>query len=172
MNIDLASKRFTVKDVTRKVYIPGNPKAKLMYYLSCISEVLNTNKLNRYINYSQYYYIPDSEIPNIVALASIFSPEIMIRSGIFIIENYVELGNRFLEITGETMGIHANQEMVIGGIVVRVVKVMLCTKMWLQNYYFDPIGNILNPVPPPAPVSTRRYSNNDDDDIICGCTIF
>ena len=69
----------------------------------------------------------------------------MIRSGIFIIEDYVELGNRFLEITGETMGIHANQEFVIGGIVVRVLKIMLCTKDWIQTYYYEPIVNIFKP---------------------------
>ena len=163
MNIGLASKRFTVKDVTRQVFIPGNPKAKLMYYLNCISGVLNTNKLNRYTNYSQYYYIPDSEIPDIVALATIFNLEIMIKSGIFMIDEYIDLGNRFLEITGETIGIHANQEMVIGGIVVRVLKIMLCTKTWLKNYYFEPIVDILNPVPPPVPVSKRRISNSDDE---------
>ena len=77
-----------------------------------------------------------------------------------------------MEITGETMGIHANQEMVFGGTVVRVVKIMLCTKIWLKNNYFDPIVNILNQIPPPVPVSTRRYSNNEDDDIFCGCIIF
>ena len=171
MSIGLASKRFTVKDTTRQVFIPGNPKAKLMYYLNCISGVLNTNKLNRYTNYSQYYYIPDSEIPDIVALATIFNPEIMIKSGIFMIDEYIDLGNRFLEITGETIGIHANQEMVIGGIVVRVLKIMLCTKTWLKNYYFEPIVDILNPVPPPVTVTKRRYSNSDDD-IFCGCSIF
>ena len=171
MSIGLASKRFTVKDITIRVFIPDNPKAKLMYYLSCISNVLNTNKLNRYTNYSQYYFIPDSEIPDIVALATIFSPEIMIKSGIFLIDEYIDLGNRFLEITGETMGIHANQEMVIGGIVVRVLKIMLCKKIWLKNYYFEPIVDILNPVPPPLPVSKRRSTKNDDD-IFCGCSIF
>ena len=88
MNIGLTSKRIAVRDTTREVFIPGNPKAKLMYYLNCISVVLNTNKLSRYINYSQYYLIPDSEIPEIVALALLFSPEIMIKSRIFININY------------------------------------------------------------------------------------
>ena len=40
MNIDLASKKLTVRDITTKTFIPNNPKAKLMYYLNCISEVL------------------------------------------------------------------------------------------------------------------------------------
>ena len=145
MNIGLTSKRIAVRDTTREVFIPGNPKAKLMYYLNCISVVLNTNKLSRYINYSQYYLIPDSEIPEIVALALLFSPEIMIKSRIFINEENLDLSNRFLEITGETIGIHANQEFVIGGIVVRVLKKMLCTKNWIQTYYYEPIVNIFKP---------------------------
>ena len=145
MNIDLAEKKVTVKDITSETIVPGDPKAKLMYYLYCISEVLNTDALNRYTNYSQYYLIPDSEIPTIVALAKIFSPEEMLKFGIFILKDYIDLGNRFLEITDETMGIHANQEFVIGGIVVRVLKIMLCTKNWIQTYYYEPIVNIFKP---------------------------
>ncbi len=145
MNIDLAKKKVTVKDITTEVIVPGNPKAKLMYYLECISVVLNTDKLNRYTNYSQYYLIPDSEIPTIVALAKIFSPEEMLKLGIFILKDYIDLGNKFLEITDKTMGIHANQEFVIGGIVVRVLKIMLCTKDWIQTYYYEPIVNIFKP---------------------------
>ena len=168
MNIGLTSKRIAVRDTTREVFIPGNPKAKLMYYLNCISVVLNTNKLSRYINYSQYYLIPDSEIPEIVALALLFSPEIMIKSGIFINEENLDLSNRFLEITGETIGIHANQEIVIGGIVVIVLKIMLFKKNWLINYYFDPLEYIMNP-PKPRPLPDIR--RNSDDDIVC-CNIF
>jgi hypothetical protein len=145
MNIDLAEKKVTVKDITTEVIVPGNPKAKLMYYLECISVVLNTDKLNRYTNYSQYYIIPDSEISTIVELAKIFNPEEMLKLGIFILKDYIYLGNTFLEITDETMGIHANQEFVIGGIVVRVLKIMLCTKDWIQTYYYEPIVNIFKP---------------------------
>ena len=145
MNIDLAETTVTVKDITTEVIVPGNPKAKLMYYLECISVVLNTDKLNRYTNYSQYYIIPDSELSTIVAFARIFNPEEMLKLGIFILEDDIDLGNRFLKITDETMGIHANQEFVIGGIVVRVLKIMLCTKDWIQTYYYEPIVNIFKP---------------------------
>jgi len=145
MNINLAETNVTVKDITTEVIVPGDPKAKLMYYLNCISVVLNTDKLNRYTNYSQYYIIPDSEIPDIVAFARIFNPEEMLKLGIFILEDDIDLGNRFLKITDETMGIHANQEFVIGGIVVRVLKIMLCTKDWIQTYYYEPIVNIFKP---------------------------
>jgi len=145
MNIDFAQNTFKVKDITVKVFVPGNPKAKLMYYLSCISKVLNTNTLNRYTNYSQYYIIPDSEISDIVELAKIFNPGIMLKLGIFIMKDFPDHANRFLEITDETMGIHANQEFVIGGIVVRVLKIMLCTKDWIQTYYYEPIVNIFKP---------------------------
>ena len=153
MNINFAQNTFKVKDITVKVFVPENPKAKLMYYLNCISQVLNTNTLNRYINYSQYYNIPDSEISDIKKKKKIFNPEDMLKLGIFIMEDYIDLGNRFFEITDETMGIHANQEFVIGGIVVRVLKIMLCTKAWIQTYYYEPIVNIFKPniyVPAPS----------------------
>ena len=173
MNLDLATNKLTVKDTTVEVFIPDNPKAQLMYYLNCISEVLMTDKLSRYTNYQKYYLIPDSELPDIVALALIFNPEIMMESKIFIPTDYLRLGNQFFEITNETMGIHANQEMVIGGIAVRVVKVMLCTQSWITKFYINPIDNILNPPPPPLPIFKRRRHYSDDDDCDdCGCNIF
>ena len=52
MNIDLASRRFTFRDTSRETFIPENPIAKLMYYLHCVSGVIDTNKLNGYTNYS------------------------------------------------------------------------------------------------------------------------
>ena len=173
MNLDLATNKFTVKDTTVEVFVPGNPKAQLMYYLNCISEVLMTDKLNRYTNYQKYYLIPDSEIENIMALALIFNPKIMLESKIFILTDYLKLGNQFLEITNEKMGIHANQEMVIGGIVVRVLKVMLCTQNWITNFFYTPIDKILNPPPPQFYLPRRRRSSYSDDDCDdCGCNIF
>ena len=178
MNIDLASRKFTVRDTTREIIIPGNPVGQLMYYLNCVSSVIATNILNVYTNYSQYFYFPESKIPDLIALAKLLNPGIMIKSRLFFIEDYVELGNRFLEITNETVGIHANEEVAIGGIIVRVRKIMVCTNDWLLKNYFlalQKTQNYLNRrLFPPLPVGGGNYNYNrySDNEEICCCNIF
>ena len=176
MNIDLTSKKLTVKDTTHEVFIPGNPVAQLMYYLNCVSSVIDTNILNGYTNYSQYYIFPQSKIPEVIDLAKLFNPEIMIKFRLFWIEDYVDLGNRFFEITDETIGVHANQEVAIGGIVVRIRKIMICTKEWLLKYYLMAMQNAQNYLNrqmfPPLPMGRRNYYGESSDEEICCCNIF
>ena len=174
MNIGLASKKFTFKDTSRRVFVPRNPVAQLMYYLDCVSGVINTNRLNGYTDYSLYNSIPDNKIHEIVALAKLFNPEAMIKLRLFLIEDYLDMGNRFIEITDETIGVHANQEVAIGGIIVRIRKIMICTKDWLlRNYYLalQKTQNYLNhPKYPSLSYEGRNISGFSDDDICC-CNI-
>ena len=172
MNLDLAANKLTIEDNTVEVNVPNNTKAQLMYYLNCVSEVLETDKLGRYINYKEYYLIPDSEIVSIFYLAVLFNPEVMMKSGLFLLRNnsFDYLRNRFLKITDETVGIHANEEIIIGGLVVRAIQIMTCTESWLSDYYYSPIKRVINMLsepPPPPPVSPRVGSRIHHD---CGCT--
>ena len=73
MAAQLTSKKLTIKDTTVAITIPNNPKAELMYYLDCVATVLMTDKLQRYRNYGEYYYLPDSEIDNLLEIARIFT---------------------------------------------------------------------------------------------------
>ena len=68
MAAQLTSKKLTIKDTTVAITIPNNPKAELMYYLDCVATVLMTDKLQRYRNYGEYYYLPDSEIDNLLEI--------------------------------------------------------------------------------------------------------
>ena len=98
----------------------------------------------------------------------------MIKLRLFLIEDYLDMGNRFIEITDETIGVHANQEVAIGGIIVRIRKIMICTKDWLlRNYYLalQKTQNYLNrPKYPSLSYEGRNISGFSDDDICC-CNI-
>ena len=52
--------------------------------------------------------------------------------------------NQFYKITDDRIGIHVNEEIVIGGRVVRVLKIMAMTSGWLNNNYFYPMERINN----------------------------
>ena len=84
------------------------------------------------------------------------------------------MGNQFYQITDERIGMVVNNEFLIGGRTVKVLKVMACNLNWLKKYYFTPWKNILEltnqyksysqpsfiytPPPPPKPIYTPPKS--------------
>ena len=179
MSAHFTSNKLRIRDTSNKVNIPNNPKAKLMYYLNCISCVLRTDKLGKFTNYEEYYNITDSEIDDILYLARIFNPKIMVQTGIFVLNEDLDILNRFFEITNEELGIHANDEIFIGGISVRVIKLMLFKKEWVVDNYLEPF-EILSRRNEPVQVqsfvnvySTRRYEHIPESaDCRCDCNIY
>ena len=74
------------------------------------------------------------------------NPSIFINAGIFIVnQKYLfDKNNQFYEITDETIGAHVNSEIMIGGKVVKVLKLMACNDTWLSNNYYKPINEVVN----------------------------
>ena len=52
--------------------------------------------------------------------------------------------NDFLKITDERIGVHVNEEIMIGGRTVKVLHIMVCKNEWLNKYYNIPISEITN----------------------------
>ena len=144
LSAQLTSNKLTIRDTTISTVVPDDPKAKLIYYIHCICCVLRTDKLDRYRNYKEYYNIPDSEIEYILELADIFNPKFLVETGIFILNEDMDGGNRFFEIKDEHMGLHANDEIVISGVRVRVLKLMFFKKNWIFKNYLEPYSILKN----------------------------
>ena len=161
MSAFLKSNRIAIKDTSVTITVANNPKARLMYYLNCVSIVLRTDKLDKYTNFKEYYKIPDEEINAIVILAILFNPKIMIESGVFLLDNDLNSGNTFLEITNEQMGIRANEEIIIGGVSVKVLKLMVFTESWLKRNYFEPLNDI-DKMKPDTSEDELSFSFEDD----------
>ena len=144
LSAQLTSNKLTIRDTSITTKVPDDPKAKLMYYIHCICCVLRTDKLDRYRNYKEYYNIPDSEIEYILELADIFNPKFLVETGVFILNEEMDDGNRFFEITDEHMGLHYNDEIVISGVRVRVLKLMFFKKNWIFKNYLEPYSILKN----------------------------
>ena len=180
MAAQLTSKKLTIKDTTVAIIIPNNPKAELMYYLDCVATVLMTDKLQRYRNYGEYYYLPDSEIDNLLEIARIFNPKAMVEAGIFIADEDINGMNRFYEITNEEMGLHVNEEIFIGGVRVQVLKLMVFKQSWVIRYYIEPYASLTrrnqhvltNTFNTNNVYSRRQDSMEECDDCFCDCNIF
>ena len=160
--------------------VPDDDVAKLMYYLSCVDTVINYNEIDRLSDYENYDLLSVDSLTELFKLVLLFNPEIFIEAGIFILdENLLIYGmdNQFYQITDERIGIHVNNEIMIGGRTVKVLKVMACNESWLIRNYYRPWKNIFEltekyqrfkkpyyvpPPPPPKPIYTpfpkSRYS--------------
>ena len=195
MEANLDSHRIKFKDTSKTVNVPGNDIAKLMYYLDCVFSVLKCSNFSKFTDYNNYDYLSNSDIIELIRLVKLFNPKIMIGAKVFVLEEDLDCNNRFIEITDETMNIRANEEIVIGGIVTKVLKMMLLKSEWLVFFYFNPLKRLIQRIYSPPPIlptnppinnyydnaQYNNYLNNYnyiynfssyDNEELCCCQIF
>ena len=169
-----------VETFGERTFVPDDDVAKLMYYLSCVDTVINYNEIDRLSDYENYDLLSVDSLTELFKLVLLFNPEIFIEAGIFILdENLLIYGmdNQFYQITDERIGIHVNNEIMIGGRTVKVLKVMACNESWLVRNYFRPWKNLFEladkyqryrtpiyiPPPPVEPVYSPPERNESND---------
>ena len=134
----------SVKSIGKTVLIPDNDIARLMYYLSCVDTVINYGE-DILSDYENYDLLTPTQKEVLVKLVEMFAPPFFIKAGVFILDQNLLPGNfnnEFYQITDQRIGIHINQEIMIGGRTVRVLKIMACNTAWLNKYYYTPLKNI------------------------------
>ena len=147
MQATLGYNKTQVERTTTKAVVPQNDIAKLMYYLNCVATVLQYDINYRFRDYRNYFNLTQKEKDAVVVIALLFNPEILIDCKVFILDPTLLVGefdNEFYKITDENIGIHVNEEVMIGGRQVRVLKIMACNENWIRKNYLDPIENINN----------------------------
>ena len=163
-----------IKDIFTSGIVPNNDLAKLMYYLKNVFTALKCKFYSDYTNYNNYYTLSNSEIIELIDLAKKFNPEIMTNKNVFVLEENLDMDNKFVEITDEIMNIHPNEEIVIVGIVTKISKLMLYKNKWLNYVYYNPLNrlsqrfgdlNYLN-----IHNNYNDYNNNNSESTCC--TIF
>ena len=173
MTDNLNNNRIQVQPIGKVVNIENNDIARLMYYLYCVNTVISHENSDRLTDYGHYYRLNKEEEELLLKLVVAFNPKLFIDAGIFIVDQNLlpyNMDNEFYQITDERIGIHINEELVIGGKNVKVLKIMACNSSWLNRNYINPIENINNRArynnqpPPPLPRSPPKYNNNNDND--------
>ena len=136
-----AMKNVKVKSFGTEVNVPDNAMAKLMYYLHCVATVIDYPDRDL-IDYQNYDELSGEELVKVYEVAKELHPKLFIDAGIFIVNpNLItnDLDNQFFEINDETIGVHVNEEIGIGKVEVKVLKVMVCNNNWLYTFYDTPI---------------------------------
>ena len=156
MSATLARKNIGFKAFGNPTEVPNNPIAKLMYYLDCVSAVIDYHD-RTLTDYENYDNLSGEELVAIYQLAIVLKPELFIEAGIFIVNQNLlfDHDNQFYEITDETIGVHVNNEIMVGGKTVKVLKVMACNRRWLSSFYYNPM-NMINSL-----IEDKQKSNND-----------
>ncbi|KAH3768983.1 uncharacterized protein LOC127844624 [Dreissena polymorpha] len=102
------------------VTIPNNPKGKLMYYLSCIKNVLQMDDeiadMNRLTRYNQYYNLSDSDTDLLIVLGLALSPDVLMNKCIFQSDAMCgDSSNEFYEIEAVRSNLLVAGSVMIGG---------------------------------------------------------
>ena len=165
MSLNMNYQSLGVKPSGVRVTIPDNDLAKLMYYLHCVFVVIEFKESNRYTKYEYYYRLSKEEKQTVLGLVSLFNPETMEKSDLFLVgAEYVPegAGNKFFEITDQRLGIHMNSEVMIGGVYRKVLNIMSCTQSWLNTYYYEPIRSFNIPKSSQSDKYYVYYSSNNN----------
>ena len=147
MSASLGINHFSVERTGVSANVPNNNLARLMYYLSCVFTVIEYNENNKLSDYKNYLNLNEDEKKTVYALAVLFDPKIFVGAKIFVLDNGEltrDFGNDFFKITDERIGVHVNQEIMIGGRSIKVLKIMACKTSWLDNNYYTPLRGLYN----------------------------
>ena len=118
-----------------------------MYYLDCVLIVIEYDRNSRLTDYKHYYNLNNDKKKAVIQLAILFNPKIFIDAGIFVVNSDLlpdSTGNKFFKIIDETIGVHVNQQVVIGGRTVKVLNIMACNSAWINRNYINPLERIRN----------------------------
>jgi len=142
---DYGEDNISIIPIGERTTVPNDDVARLMYYLSCVDTVINYQGIDKLSDFRNYKRLTVDDIIVLFKLVLLFNPEIFLNAKIFILQidplpNGAD--NQFYEITNERIGIHINNQILIGGRTVRVMKFMVCNPAWLMRNYYKPWKNI------------------------------
>lgn len=126
------------------VTIPSNPKAKLMYYLDCICNVLelgsDASNLRRLRDYENYYRLTEDETNELLLLCALISPKVLLNKCIFQDDDMCgDSNNEFYKIQAVRHRMVVASSIMIGGQTKSVNKIMCFKMSWLRQYYLQPM---------------------------------
>jgi len=148
-----------VELIGQRTTVPNDNIAKLMYYLSTLSSCLDHMIPDDYTSYTTYYNLSYQDKVEVVTLAILLSPDLLMGKVIFPVEAgdpiLNGLQNNFYKITSAKTVVAAAtnlvETIVIGEKSISVSSIMVFTLTWLENNYINPIlaeKRRLEPSPP------------------------
>ncbi|KAK3584341.1 hypothetical protein CHS0354_017511 [Potamilus streckersoni] len=142
-----------VREIGIGVGVPNDPRARLMYYLSCMSAVLDLDdspNLSRLTNFSNYF-LSEDETSTLLTLCLLLSPDDLLGKCIFQDDDMCgDSCNNFFEISAVQQRLLVTESLVIGGTQRAIKKIMTFKMSWLERNWFEPIKVLMRQPMTPA----------------------
>lgn len=126
--------------------IPDSPKARLMYYLDSVCDLVELNSsdsanIRELTNYNRHWDLSEEQTEQLLVYCYLLSPDVLINKVIFLND---EMGwhsdNVFYDV-----GHVSNRFIYIGGQFRAVKEIMTFKMSRLRTYYFEPMQTLSSP---------------------------
>ncbi|XP_061192211.1 uncharacterized protein LOC133200391 [Saccostrea echinata] len=132
-----------LKRIGTSVTVPADPRARLMYYLRCICQVLSLDdeNLDRLTDFTYYYTLTTNELDALLVLCILISPDNLVGKCIFEDDELCgDLVTQFYELSAVQNRFLVTDTVLLGSQQRHIKKIMTFKKTFLQNYYIIPIA--------------------------------
>ncbi len=135
-----------LEEIGGTVNIPNDDRARLMYYLDCVCDLVpdlrgdpTLNRLTKYRN----YYLNGYEIDQLVIYAYLLSPDELAGRCMFQSDELCgNCGNQFYNINEVTHLLAVAGSILVGGQNKRVQMIMTFKMSWIMNNWANPIKRL------------------------------
>lgn len=137
--------RLHVKATGVSVSVPDNPRAKLMYYLSCVCNALqldssDTMSISTLKDYQNYYRLTEEEKKKLLVFCAMLSPDVLLNKVFFQNDRMCgDRSNEFYDIGTVSNQLVVFRSIVIGGQTKNIRKIMTFKMAWLRKFYLEPL---------------------------------
>lgn len=132
-----------VRDVGSTVRVADDRKAKLMFYLKCICDVISLEideDMKRLTDFENFYVLTESETDQLTMTCLLLSPDVLMDKCIFHNERMCGTSqNEFFELASVQRQLVVSENLLIGGEQTRVKRVMCYKLSWLVENYILPM---------------------------------
>ena len=137
----LGRREIQIKKTGQTVTIPGDPIAKLMYYLDCVCSCVEADddySIRCLRDYSNYSRLSDEEEAKLLILCLALSPDKLIGT-VFFPNDDLDCNNEFFELSSVNTKLVVAESLLIGGQQKSVRKIMMFKMAWIEKFYLDPL---------------------------------
>lgn len=134
-----------VKATGVSVSVPNNPRAKLMYYLSCVCNALqldssDTMSISTLTDYQKYFRLTEEEKKKLLVFCVTLSPDVLLNKVFFQNDRMCgDSNNKFYDIVTVSNQLVVSSSIVIGGQRKNIRKIMTFKIAWLRKFYLEPL---------------------------------
>ncbi|KAK3088577.1 hypothetical protein FSP39_020833 [Pinctada imbricata] len=133
-----------IKKTGSTVHVPDVPRAKLMFYLNCMCNVLDLNdpNMSRLTDYGNYWRLSAEEEGKLLLLCLMLSPDVLNGKCIFLDETGEMCGNvqnAFFELSAVQNRVLVTQDILIGNEQRHVKTIMFYKVSFIRNNYLEPM---------------------------------